>query len=111
VGPFFRLFVDLSATGVDLWALSQDGIPSPVRVTKFNEVGVVSRAADRARDTLGRVYEYFLARFASAEGKSGGQCYTPSHVVEIPSWATLYGEGLETLPLHTGGRPIRICAS
>ena len=28
--------------------------------------------ADRAKDTLGRVYEYFLARFASAEGKSGG---------------------------------------
>jgi len=36
-------------------------------------------AADRARVTFGRVYEYFLARFASAEGKSGGQFYTPSH--------------------------------
>ena len=40
-------------------------------------------AADRARDTLGRVYEYFLSRFASAEGKSGGQFYTPSHVVRV----------------------------
>jgi type I restriction enzyme M protein len=40
-------------------------------------------AADRAKDTLGRVYEYFLARFASAEGKSGGQFYTPSHVVRV----------------------------
>jgi type I restriction enzyme M protein len=40
-------------------------------------------ATDRARDTLGRVYEYFLARFASAEGKSGGQFYTPSHVVRV----------------------------
>ena len=40
-------------------------------------------AADRARDTLGRVYEYFLARFASAEGRSGGQFYTPSHVVRV----------------------------
>jgi type I restriction enzyme M protein len=40
-------------------------------------------AADRTRDTLGRVYEYFLARFASAEGKSGGQFYTPSHVVRV----------------------------
>ena len=39
--------------------------------------------ADRARDTLGRVYEYFLSRFASAEGKSGGQFYTPSHVVRV----------------------------
>lgn len=40
-------------------------------------------AADRARDTLGRVYEYFLSRFASAEGKSGGQFYTPTHVVRV----------------------------
>ena len=29
--------------------------------------------ADRAKDTLGRVYEYFLSQFASAEGKKGGQ--------------------------------------
>jgi type I restriction enzyme M protein len=40
-------------------------------------------AADRAKDTLGRVYEYFLARFASAEGKSGGQFYTPAPVVRV----------------------------
>ena len=39
--------------------------------------------ADRAKDVLGRVYEYFLAQFASAEGKKGGQFYTPSHVVRI----------------------------
>ena len=39
--------------------------------------------AERAKDTLGRVYEYFLAEFASAEGKKGGQFYTPSHVVRI----------------------------
>jgi type I restriction enzyme M protein len=39
--------------------------------------------ADRAKDTLGRVYEYFLSRFASAEGKSGGQFYTPSPVVRV----------------------------
>jgi type I restriction enzyme M protein len=39
--------------------------------------------ADRAKDTLGRVYEYFLSQFASAEGKKGGQFYTPSHVVRI----------------------------
>ncbi len=39
--------------------------------------------ADRAKDTLGQVYEYFLARFASAEGKSGGQFYTPSRVVRV----------------------------
>jgi type I restriction enzyme M protein len=39
--------------------------------------------ADRAKDVLGRVYEYFLSQFASAEGKKGGQFYTPSHVVRV----------------------------
>jgi len=36
-----------------------------------------------AVDLLGRVYEYFLAQFASAEGKKGGQFYTPSRVVRV----------------------------
>ena len=38
---------------------------------------------DRAKDILGRVYEYFLSQFASAEGKKGGQFYTPAHVVRV----------------------------
>ena len=36
---------------------------------------------NRAKDILGRVYEYFLTQFASSEGKNGGQFYTPSCVV------------------------------
>jgi type I restriction enzyme M protein len=40
-------------------------------------------AAQRAKDTLGRVYEYFLSRFASAEGRGGGEFYTPSSVVRV----------------------------
>jgi type I restriction enzyme M protein len=39
--------------------------------------------ADRSKDMLGRVYEYFLSQFASAEGKKGGQFYTPAHVVRV----------------------------
>jgi len=35
-----------------------------------------------ASDLLGEVYEYFLGQFAIAEGKKGGQFYTPSHVVK-----------------------------
>jgi type I restriction enzyme M protein len=31
----------------------------------------------RSKDVLGRVYEYFLGQFADAEGKKGGQFYTP----------------------------------
>ena len=39
--------------------------------------------ASRSKDILGRVYEYFLSQFASAEGKKGGQFYTPRHVVRL----------------------------
>jgi type I restriction enzyme M protein len=37
----------------------------------------------RKKDILGRVYEYFLSEFASAEGKKGGQFYTPRCVVKL----------------------------
>ncbi|MDZ4316309.1 MAG: class I SAM-dependent DNA methyltransferase [Azonexus sp.] len=36
----------------------------------------------KARDVLGQVYEYFLGQFASAEGKKGGQFYTPASIVK-----------------------------
>ena len=39
--------------------------------------------ASRSKDVLGRVYEYFLGRFASAEGKGGGEFYTPQSVVKL----------------------------
>ncbi len=38
---------------------------------------------DKAKDVLGQVYEYFLGQFASAEGKKGGQFYTPASVVRV----------------------------
>ena len=37
----------------------------------------------RSKDILGRVYEYFLGRFATAEGKGGGEFYTPQCVVKL----------------------------
>ena len=37
----------------------------------------------RSRDVIGRVYEYFLSQFASAEGKKGGEFYTPRCVVKV----------------------------
>ena len=43
----------------------------------------VGDADARARDVLGRVYEYFLAQFASAEGKKGGEFYTPKSIVKL----------------------------
>ncbi len=43
----------------------------------------VGDAEARSRDVLGRVYEYFLSQFASAEGKRGGEFYTPRCVVAL----------------------------
>ncbi len=37
----------------------------------------------RSKDILGRVYEYFLSKFASAEGKKGGEFYTPRCIVRL----------------------------
>ncbi|MBN1245549.1 SAM-dependent DNA methyltransferase [Candidatus Bathyarchaeota archaeon] len=37
----------------------------------------------RSKDVLGRVYEYFLGQFADAEGKKGGQFYTPRCIVQL----------------------------
>jgi len=38
---------------------------------------------NRSKDVLGRVYEYFLGQFADAEGKKGGQFYTPRSIVKL----------------------------
>ena len=43
----------------------------------------MAEEADRSRDILGRVYEYFLGGFAGAEGKRGGEFYTPRSVVQL----------------------------
>jgi type I restriction enzyme M protein len=40
-------------------------------------------AESRSKDILGRVYEYFLGKFANAEGKAGGEFYTPQSVVKL----------------------------
>ena len=66
---------DYSRPGLDKQRLGQ-------LINVVSDIGLGS-PADRAKDVLGRVYEYFLAQFASAEGKKGGQFYTPSHVVRI----------------------------
>ncbi len=51
----------------------------------FDLVGIISfgNAKARSADVLGRVFEYFLGEFALAEGKKGGQFYTPRSVVEL----------------------------
>lgn len=39
--------------------------------------------AAKSKDLLGKVYEYFLGEFANAEGKKGGQFYTPKSIVKL----------------------------
>ncbi len=44
---------------------------------------MVGDVESRSKDTLGRVYEYFLSQFASSEGKKGGEFYTPRCIVRL----------------------------
>ncbi|HWB35338.1 MAG TPA: type I restriction-modification system subunit M [Rugosimonospora sp.] len=46
-------------------------------------IGEVSFGGKTARDVLGEVYEYFLEKFARAEGRRGGEFYTPPSVVRL----------------------------
>lgn len=51
-------------------------------VTTFSKIGF-DLVEDRAKDVLGRVYEYFIGKFAEEEGKKGGEFYTPGCVVRL----------------------------
>src|SRR3989475_6404978 len=66
---------DYARPGLDKQRLGQ-------LINLVSDIGLGS-PADRAKDILGRVYEYFLSQFASAEGKKGGQFYTPSRVGRV----------------------------
>jgi type I restriction enzyme M protein len=48
----------------------------------ISDIGFKGNRA-KARDTLGRVYEYFLGKFAQAEGKLGGEFFTPRCIVRL----------------------------
>jgi len=48
----------------------------------IGDIAIGTEAA-KSKDILGRVYEYFLGEFASAEGKKGGQFYTAKSVVKV----------------------------
>ncbi|WP_293771199.1 class I SAM-dependent DNA methyltransferase [uncultured Corynebacterium sp.] len=50
-------------------------------VDMFSQTYFTQEGPERARDLLGEVYEYFLEKFARAEGKRGGEFYTPRPVV------------------------------
>jgi type I restriction enzyme M protein len=66
---------DYARPGLDKTRLGQ-------LVDMVSNIAVGDRAS-RSKDVLGRTYEYFLSQFASAEGKKGGEFYTPHSVVAV----------------------------
>jgi len=51
-------------------------------INLFSKIGF-TLYEDKSKDVLGRVYEYFIGKFAEAEGKRGGEFYTPRCVVRL----------------------------
>jgi type I restriction enzyme M protein len=86
---YAREQIDKTTLGglIDLFAnvnFRPSPLPSPTGRGSEGEGRAASGESTReAKDILGRVYEYFLTQFASAEGKKGGQFYTPRCVVRL----------------------------
>ena len=73
---------DYARPGLDKQRLGElIDVIATIELTAAGEGAQSGEKTHRSVDLLGRVYEYFLTRFASAEGKNGGQFYTPSCVV------------------------------
>lgn len=49
----------------------------------LDTVNNIDTTGDEEEDVVGRIYEYFLGRFAAAEGKGGGEFYTPKCIVNL----------------------------
>ena len=60
--------------------LGLDGSKLSALIDAINNIDTV---ADKEEDVVGRVYEYFLGKFAASEGKLGGEFYTPKCVVNL----------------------------
>ena len=49
----------------------------------IDTISNINTLADKSQDVVGRVYEYFLSKFALAEGKGKGEFYTPKSIVNL----------------------------
>jgi len=49
----------------------------------LDTINNIDTLLDEKEDVIGRIYEYFLGKFASAEGKAGGEFYTPKSIVNL----------------------------
>ena len=62
---------------------SRLGLESSKLAALIDAINNIDTVEDQAQDTVGRVYEYFLGKFAASESKLGGEYYTPKCVVNL----------------------------
>ncbi len=62
---------------------SRLGIDVSKLAALIDAINNIDTVKDKEEDTVGRVYEYFLGKFAASEGKLGGEFYTPKCVVNL----------------------------
>ncbi|MBW1937340.1 MAG: SAM-dependent DNA methyltransferase [Deltaproteobacteria bacterium] len=62
---------------------SRLGLDGSKLAALIDTISNIDTVADKKEDVVGRVYEYFLGKFAAAEGKGGGEFYTPKGVVNL----------------------------
>lgn len=62
---------------------SRLGLESSKLASLIDEISEINTIKDKEQDIVGRVYEYFLSKFALAEGKGKGEFYTPKSIVNL----------------------------
>lgn len=62
---------------------SRLGLESSDLGTLVDKISEINTIKDNEQDIIGRVYEYFLSKFALAEGKGKGEFYTPKSIVNL----------------------------
>ncbi|MDU9049835.1 MAG: class I SAM-dependent DNA methyltransferase [Candidatus Electrothrix sp. Rat3] len=62
---------------------SRLGLDASKLAALIDSIDNIDTVTDREEDVVGRVYEYFLGKFAATEGKGGGEFYTPKCVVNL----------------------------
>lgn len=62
---------------------SRLGLETTKLASLIDEVNKINTIQDKEQDVIGRVYEYFLKKFAIAEGKGKGEFYTPKTIVNL----------------------------
>jgi type I restriction enzyme M protein len=80
---YARPALDKQRLGQIIDLISNISFAPPLPEGEGRGEGNTSERVGHAKDVLGRVYEYFLSQFASAEGKKGGEFYTPRCVVKL----------------------------